>query len=165
VIAALNSGPVQVSGILANSSYVALTIARFVCMEVIERPLTMSGQRSVVPETGIKAVVNVSVKTTRTVKPGTGSDEESADKPVGAIIAIGSTVIGWIVEVPVRTYRGYSNANYDLRLRHSSSKKEDCGNCRNYERLKPEHKVLLSLLVRTPDRVPSCAQFKSILKP
>jgi hypothetical protein len=134
-------------------------------MEVIERPLTMSGQRSVVPETGIEAVVNVSVKTTRTVKPGTGSDEESADKPVGAIIAIGSTVIGWIVEVPVRTYRGYSNANYDLRLRHSSSKQEDCGNCRNDERLKPEHKVLLSLLVRTPDRVPSCAQFKSILKP
>jgi hypothetical protein len=66
---------------------------------------------------GIEAVVHMAIEAGMAVKPGTGPDEHAAKKPIRPVVAIGSTVVGSVVKVPVGAHRRYSNADCNLGLR------------------------------------------------
>jgi hypothetical protein len=102
------------AAIMATGAYVASPIPRFVCVEVVESRFPVARQRAVVTVTRVKAVVNVPEPAGTAVKPRTGAKKHPANKPVGPIVAIGSTVIWGIVEVPVRANRRDSDFNGNL---------------------------------------------------
>ena len=105
---------------MASLAYVASPIPRFVSPEVVEALRPALGQRSNVAVMRIKAIVDMAEKAARAVKPGASSKKHTANKPIGPIVAVRSTVIWGIVEVPVRTHRSRSDvyADGNLRLRH-----------------------------------------------
>jgi hypothetical protein len=85
----------------------------------------------------------MAVEVGRAVKPRAGSEEDAAYEPVGAIVAVGSAVIGWVIEVPIRTNRGRSDAYADRDLRgcqRSGTEKKYGGDGGNSERFKVEHR-------------------------
>jgi hypothetical protein len=104
--------------IMARISYMTLPIASLVCVEVVELPLPAPRQRPNVTVMRIVAVVDVAVKAVRAVKPGASSNKYPSSKPVGPIVAVGSTIIGSIVEVPIGAYRRHSNVDGNLAWRH-----------------------------------------------
>jgi hypothetical protein len=99
---------------MAGIARVALPIARFVAVKVVELRFPAPGQRSAVSMMRIKAVVNVTIKTMRAVKPRTGSKEYPANKPIGTIVAIGSAFIRLIVKVPIGAHGSCSDFNCNL---------------------------------------------------
>jgi hypothetical protein len=103
---------------MAGVAYVTAAIARLVGLEVVEALRAALRQRPTVTVMRIIAIIDVSVKAARAVKPGTGSKEHAAYKPIGPVVAVRSTVIGGIVEVSVRTRGSGSDvyANGDLSL-------------------------------------------------
>jgi hypothetical protein len=66
----------------------------------------------------IEAVVDMAEKAGVAVKPGACSNKQPANKPIGTIVAIRSTVIWGIVEVPVRTHWSHSDIYGNLGLRY-----------------------------------------------
>ena len=66
------------STIVACVANVALAVAGFVGVEVVEARLSAAGQRAVVAVTRVKAVVDMAVKATMAVEPGAGTDEYAA---------------------------------------------------------------------------------------
>jgi hypothetical protein len=105
---------------VASIAYVASPIPRLVSLEVVEALRSALRQRSNVTVMRIKAVIDVAEKAPTAVEPRASSKKYPANKPIGPIVAIRSTVIWWIVEVPVRTHGSRSNvyANGNLGLRH-----------------------------------------------
>jgi hypothetical protein len=105
---------------MRSFAYVASPIPRFVGLEVVEAFRSARWQRSVVTVTRIKAVVDMAEKPVRAMKPRASSNKHPAHKPIGPIVAVRSTVIGGIVEVPVRANRRRSDiyADRNLGLRH-----------------------------------------------
>ncbi len=111
---------VLAAGFMASVAYVSSSISRFVSLEVVEALRATLGQGSRITVTGIKAVVDVSVEAAMAVEPRAGTDKQSAYKPIRAVVAVGSTVVGSVVEIAVGTYGSGSDvyANFDLGLRH-----------------------------------------------
>jgi len=103
-------------GFMASVAYVASSIPRLVSLEVVEALRPAPRQRSNVTVMRIKAVVDMAVKAVRAVKPGASSKEHPANKPIGAIVAVGSTVIWFIVEIPVRAHGNWSDVYADGNL-------------------------------------------------
>jgi hypothetical protein len=105
---------------MASFAYVASPIPRLVSLEVVEALGSALRQRSSVTVMRIKAIVDMAVKAVRAVKPGASSKKHPANKPIGPIVAVRSTVIGGIVEISVRTYGSHSDiyADGNLGLRH-----------------------------------------------
>jgi hypothetical protein len=103
-------------GFMGSRADVTSPIPRFVPLEVIEAPSPAVRQRSNVAMVRIKAVVDVAIEAVRAVKPGAGSEEEAANKPIGPIITVRSTVIGGIVEVPIRAHRSWPDVYADGNL-------------------------------------------------
>jgi hypothetical protein len=101
---------------MATVAYMALSIPRFVCVEVVEPLLAMSRQGSSVTVMRIVAVVYMAVKAVRSVEPGTCSEKHAANKPIRPIVAVGSTVIGRIVEISIRADGGWSYVYADANL-------------------------------------------------
>jgi hypothetical protein len=64
----------------------------------------------------IEMVVDVAPEVVASVVPRTRADEDASRKPFGAVIAIGSAIIGWVIEVPVRTLGRRPNLHRDLGL-------------------------------------------------
>jgi hypothetical protein len=110
--------------VMASIADVASPIPRLVSVEVIEALRPTLRQRSSVTMMRIKAVVDVAVKAVRAVEPRAGANKHSADKPIGPVISVGSTVIWGIVEVPVRAHGSHSNVyadgNLGLRCRRTA---------------------------------------------
>ena len=102
------------ASIVSSRAYVALAVAGFISLEVIEAGGTALREGAVVAITGIEAVIYVSVEAGVAVEPGTGADEEPAHEPVGAVVAVWRAVIGRVVEVSVRAHR--SDADVDGNL-------------------------------------------------
>ena len=105
-----------IARLVAGGAYVTPSIPRLVAMEVVEGCLPATRQRPVIAVMRIVAVINMPVETPRTVEPGSSSEKHSADKPVRAVIAIGSAVVGSVVVVSVGAYGGrpYVYAHADL---------------------------------------------------
>src|SRR5580698_8381284 len=85
-----------------GSAHIAATIARFVGVEVVEAFLSASRQRTVVTVVRIKTIVHMAVEAGMPMEPGSGPNKHPADKPVGAIVAVGRAIVGGIVKVTVR---------------------------------------------------------------
>jgi hypothetical protein len=101
---------------MASLAYVASPIPRLVSLEVVEALRPAPRQRSNVTVMRIIAVVDMAVKAARAVKPGASSKKHTANKPIGPIVAVRSTVIWGIVEVPVRTHGSRSDVYADGNL-------------------------------------------------
>jgi hypothetical protein len=117
---------------MASVAYMASTIPSLISLEVVKALRSSLRQRSSVTMMRVKAVVDVAEKAARAVKPGASSKEHPANKPVGPIVAIRSTVIRLIVEIPVRAHGGRANvyANRNLAVRHRcTAQKDNCENC------------------------------------
>lgn len=115
-VAVIAGQGVFAAAFMAGMADMAVGIARFVSMEVVERLFSAAWHRSMVAMAGIVAVINVTIESTRTMEPGTGSKEDSAVKPIGAVIAVWSAVIRRVVKVAVGADWCRSNvyANGDL---------------------------------------------------
>lgn len=105
---------------VASIAYVASPIPCLVSLEVVEALRAALRQRSSVTVMRIKPVVHMSVKAVMAVKPRARSNKHPAKKPIRPVVAVWSTVIGSVVEVPVRTNGSRSDvyANLNLRLRY-----------------------------------------------
>jgi len=101
---------------MASFAYITSPIPRLVPLKVIEALRSAPRQWSSVTVMRIKAVVDVAEKTVRAVKPGAGSKKHATHKPIGPIVAVRSTVIRGIVEVPVRANRRRSDVYADGNL-------------------------------------------------
>ena len=101
---------------------VPMAIAHFISFEVfnvVDRPrgvLTPGWDRALVSVVGMKMIVDVAVKTLRPVKPGADANEYAAGEPLGAVVAVGSSVVGSDVIVAVRTFRRGPHFDGNLRL-------------------------------------------------
>ena len=104
-------------GIVTGIAHVALPVPCFVSMEVVEWLGTMFGQRSVVTMTRIVAVVDMTVKARMAMKPWPGSDKDTTQKPIGAVVAVRCAVIGSVIEVTIGAHRRGPNADRDLGTR------------------------------------------------
>jgi hypothetical protein len=102
--------------VMARVAYVASSIPRLICMEVVEALRPALRHRSRVTVVRIKAVVNMAIKAVRAMKPGTSSKKHAANKPIRTIIAVRSTVIWGIVEIPVRAHGCRSDVYADGHL-------------------------------------------------
>jgi hypothetical protein len=101
---------------MASIAYVASSIPRLVSLEVVEALRPPLRHRSSVTVMRIIAVVDMAVKAVRAVKPGASSKKHPANKPIGPIVAVWSTVVWGIVEVPVRTDGSRSDVYADGNL-------------------------------------------------
>jgi hypothetical protein len=113
---AISGKRVFTSRFVASVAYVASPIPRLITLEVVEAFCPALRQRSRITVMRIKAVVDMAEKAGTPVKPGTSSKKHPANKPVGSIVAVRSTVIRGIVEVPVRAHGSHSNVYADTNL-------------------------------------------------
>ena len=116
---------------------VTASIAHFIAFEMLN-PIKMfigigffttSWPRAVIPMFGMEMVIYVAVEACRAVKPGAGANEDSAGKPLRAVVAVGSAVIRRDVIVPVGTFRRDADVDLHLSLCFGSSDRE--ADCRN----------------------------------
>jgi hypothetical protein len=74
--------------IMRSVAYVATSVARFICLEVVEGCSAAARHRPVVAVIRVITVVDVAVEAVVTVKPRAGSNENSAIKPIRPVVAI-----------------------------------------------------------------------------
>ena len=72
------SGSVFAAAIMAGIAYDAMSIMRFVGLEVVERLRSARRKRAMIAVTRVVAIVDMPIKPMRPVKPGSSSDEYSA---------------------------------------------------------------------------------------
>ena len=132
---------VLIARIVTGGSYVTPSIPRLVAMEVVERCLPATRQRSVITVMRVVAVINMSEEPTRTVEPGPSSQKDSADKPVRPVIAVRSAVVRSVVEVSVGAHGGcpYVYANGNLRRSRLRTQQQGSGENRESENLTIRH--------------------------
>jgi len=129
--ASLESSSVLPAAIMTGISNVALAVPRLVRVEVVECPLPAFRHRSYITMTRIVAVIDVAIEAMMTMEPRPSPNENAANEPIRPIIAVRSTVIRRIVEIPVWAHRRDSNADGNLSRRfwtageeHSSGKEQ-----------------------------------------
>jgi hypothetical protein len=114
--AAVSGKSVFIPRFMTGVTYVASAVARLVSMEVVEALRPAVRQRSSVTVMRIKAVVDVTVKTVRTVEPRACSKKHPANKPIRPVIAVRSTVIRGVIVVPVWAHGSWSDVYADRNL-------------------------------------------------
>jgi hypothetical protein len=112
--AARKSGGVFVGRFVTGIAHMALWIAGFVSLEVVEGLGTALRHWACVSVSRIVAIVDVAIEAAMAVVPGTGTDEYSAGEPVGTIEAVRGAGVGSVVKVPVGAYGRGSDADGDL---------------------------------------------------
>jgi hypothetical protein len=80
-------------------------------------PLAASRKRASVTEAWIELAIYVSVKAFGTMKPGSGTDEDSSDEPLRSVVAQRSAGIWGVIKVTVWANRGHSDVDRYLRSR------------------------------------------------
>ena len=101
--------------VMTGIADVALAVARFIAVEVIEGAVAASREWSVIAVVRIVAVIHVAVEAVGPMEPGSSADEDTAVEPVRPVIAIRSTVIRRVVEITVRAGRRNADTDRDLR--------------------------------------------------
>ncbi len=81
---------------------------------MIGRVLTAGRHRSMVPVAIIQMMIYMAIEVLRPMKPRSCTDEHSAGKPFGTVVAIGSTVVRWYFVVSIRTHGRRPNAHSNL---------------------------------------------------
>jgi hypothetical protein len=108
---------VLIARIVGRCAGVPSTVSRFVTMEVVKRRFSARRHRSLIAAAWIVAVIDVTVETLGAVEPRTRANENSAHKPVRAVVTVGGTIIRSVVKVTVRTDRRHPDANGNLSRR------------------------------------------------
>ncbi len=96
------------------------------------------GVGAVIAVLGVVVVVDGTAEVLGAVEPGAGSDEDSAGEPLGAVVAVGSAVIGRDGVVAVWALGGYADAYCDLgrglgRSCYEETQTGDCRCCKDFE--------------------------------
>ena len=130
--------------IMAGIAHMAIPVPRFVCVEIVVRLLPVCGIGSAVSVTRIVVVVDVTVKSVGTVKPGASADEYSPYEPIRAIVAIGCAVIWSEIVIAVRTHRCYADVDGYLRGRTRKAAHCGCSESRKCKCFQMTHLFLLS---------------------
>ena len=102
------------AGIVGSLAYVAASVTRFIGLEVIKASRTAFRERTVVAVARVEAIVHMAVEAVMAVEPGASTDEDSADEPIRAVVAVRRAVIRSIVEVSV--WALWSDADVDSNL-------------------------------------------------
>lgn len=132
VASTLKSRGVFVASVMARIPYVALSIPRLVCMEMVERLLPVRRIRSRVAVTRIVAVVNVAIKPMMAVVPGPSPDEYTPKEPVWPIVTIRCAIIWGEVVIAIRAHRrnpdidGYLCRRAGKAAQHGRSQSKKC---------------------------------------
>lgn len=135
------SGSVLIVRLVARVADMALVVARFVAMEVVEGLFSALRERPCVSMVRIVAVIDVSVEAGPSVIPMTSADEDASDEPVRTVEAIGCTVVRRVIEVSVRAYRLRTELDgYLGRRRGVGGKEKACGEAKHLHRLGDIHK-------------------------
>jgi len=136
---------VLIPGFMACVTHVTSAVPRLVSLEVVEALRPVIRQRSGVTMMRIIAVVHMAVKAVGAVKPGTSSEKHPVHKPIGPVIAVRSTVIWGIVEVPVRAHGSRSDVDADGNLgrRHRGAAQKGSNESCESKRADFEHAFLL----------------------
>jgi hypothetical protein len=92
----------------------ASATTHLVSVEVIEGLVSMSRKWTTVALMWIEAVINVAVEVVGAVEPWAGSDEDTAAKPLGAVVPVWGAVVRGVVEVAVRANRRRSDIDRNL---------------------------------------------------
>jgi hypothetical protein len=71
-------------------------------------------RRTMVSMTIVEGVIDMTVETVGTMKPGTGADKYSTRKPFGAIVPVWSASVWGIFVIAVRADRRSANLNRNL---------------------------------------------------
>jgi hypothetical protein len=113
---------------------VAVAVAHFIAFEVfdvvdgLDCVLAAGGTRAGVSMIGMETIIDVAVKTFRTVEPLADADKDAAGEPLRAVVAVGSAVVGCHVVIAVGTNRRGSNFDGYLSLGLGSGYGEADGN-------------------------------------
>src|SRR5271170_5579062 len=86
-------------------------------MKVRAWGLAPGGVWSLIAMLRMVVVIYVTVEVIWTVKPGASPDEDTAAKPLRAVVAVGSAVVGRNVVVAVGAHRSWADVDADLSLR------------------------------------------------
>ena len=137
------SGSVFAATFMAGIPDDAMSIMRFVGLEVVEGLRSARRIWAMIAMTRVVAIVDMPIKPVRPVKPGSSSHEYSAYEPIGPIETIRCTVIGSVVVVAVGADRGHPDVDGYLRRRtrkpaqHERSEKRINNNFPMTHRLAP----------------------------
>jgi hypothetical protein len=71
---------------------------------MVERMVAPVRQRASVPVANVEAIVDMSAKVCRAMKPPAGTDKGTAHEPFRSVVTIGRAGIGGVVVVTVRAY-------------------------------------------------------------
>jgi hypothetical protein len=102
------------AAVMSRGSNVTPAIPCLIGVKVRKRVLAAIGKGTVITVMGIKAIVYVPVEAGGSAKPRARANKSAADKPVRSVIAVGSAVIGGIVEVSIRADRRQVDTGRDL---------------------------------------------------
>jgi hypothetical protein len=127
------------------AAYVAVAVTHLVTVEVLHvfgmkvraRGLSTCRVWSVVAVLRVVVVIYVAVEVIWTVKPGTSPDEDTATKPLRAIVAVGSAVVGrgFVVTVWANGSRADVDADLSLGFRgcDCKTKSSHCSCCKKFK--------------------------------
>src|SRR5580704_7228709 len=122
---------------LAFSNCVAMSVAHFVCFEVVDLIQTLSRfglvatgwPRAVIAVLRMEMVIYVAMEAFRAMKPGARPNEDAACKPFRAIVPIRGAIVRRDIVVPIGTHRRNSDLNVYLSMHCGRSHREaDSGN-------------------------------------
>jgi hypothetical protein len=118
------------AAIMAGIADVTSPIPCLISVEVVKwlRPALRYG--SVITVMGIVAVIHMAVKAARAMEPWAGANEYAAREPIRSIVAVGSTIVGRVVEVPIRANRRPAHPDADSNLGLSCGDTTDQRNCK-----------------------------------
>ena len=117
---------------LAFANGVAVSITHFIGFEVldlIQMPVrigsfTASWLGAAIAVLGMEAIVYMAAETFRTMEPRARANEDAAGKPLRAVVAVGSALIGRDIIIAIGTYRRDSDLDGYLPLRFRCAYRE-----------------------------------------
>jgi hypothetical protein len=98
---------------MTTAAHMAAPITHLVPVEVIEGPVTMLRNWTVIAVMWIEAVVHVAVEVVGAMEPRAGSDKDTAGEPLRPIVPVRGAAIRGVVEVTVRASRRHSDIDGD----------------------------------------------------
>ena len=100
---------------------VAVAVVHLVSVEVLggavpsfARPVATIWKITMVAMFGVEAIVYVAAEVGVAMKPWAGTDEDSAREPFGAVVAVGSALVGRGLIVTIGADWGWSDVDADL---------------------------------------------------
>ena len=122
-----------------TADHVSATVAHFIAVEIMVEVtmvlpvgvLAATRESAMIAVVRIVSPVDVAMKIATAMEPGSGSDEEAAVKPFGAVVAIGRTVVRGKGIVTVRADGRRADLDGNLSVRAGRADEGKCAECRD----------------------------------